>query len=186
MWGAQITRIPYEQYITPQKLFLGGAASSHPLIYINSWGGADWCGLNLNNYFWVFDGSWVGKSPREPLWACKVHIAAEFRIWLNGSHSCTSSWCRLAAQVLLRGEWGGGHEERDGEADGGDTWVKTRKKREKQCTIMDDRVQQFSRTRLSLIFLSALKQKLTLMCYGKHPLVRFWGHFAPADWCGKH
>jgi len=25
----------------------------------------------------------VGKSPREPLWACKVHIAAEFRDWLK-------------------------------------------------------------------------------------------------------
>ena len=23
------------------------------------------------------------KSPREPLWACKVHIAAEFRDWLK-------------------------------------------------------------------------------------------------------
>ena len=24
-----------------------------------------------------------GKSPREPLWVCKVHIAAEFRDWLK-------------------------------------------------------------------------------------------------------
>jgi len=70
-------------YHAAKILFLGGAASSHPLKYINSRGGADYCGLNLNNYFWVFDGPWVGKSPREPLWACKVHIAAEFRDWLK-------------------------------------------------------------------------------------------------------
>ena len=38
-------------YHAAKILFLGGAASSHPLKYINSCGGADWCGLNLNNYF---------------------------------------------------------------------------------------------------------------------------------------
>ena len=43
-------------YHAAKILFLGGAASSHPLKYINSRGGADYCGLNLNNYFWVFDG----------------------------------------------------------------------------------------------------------------------------------
>jgi hypothetical protein len=38
-------------YHAAKILFLGGAASSHPLKYINSRGGADWCGLNLNNDF---------------------------------------------------------------------------------------------------------------------------------------
>ena len=44
-------------YHAAKIMFLGGAASSHPLKYINSRGGADYCKLNLNNYFGVFDGS---------------------------------------------------------------------------------------------------------------------------------
>jgi len=71
----------------------------------------------------------VGKSPREPLWACKVHIAAEFRDWLKKRFpfvhiilvpaGCTG----VAQRGVRREQWigEGGSEERDGEADGDDT-----------------------------------------------------------------
>ena len=52
--GGQLGKCPNTVltiYHAANIMFLGGAASSHPLKYINSWGGADWCGLNLNNYF---------------------------------------------------------------------------------------------------------------------------------------
>jgi len=91
-------------YHAAKILFLGGAASSHPLKYINSWEGADWCGLNLNNFEFLTGHDWE-RAPETA--RCTPLLSSETG-WRSGSHLCTSSWCRLAAQVLLRGEWGGG------------------------------------------------------------------------------
>jgi len=130
-----------------KNIVFGGCGNSHPLKYINSWGGADWCGLHLNNYFWVFDGSWVGKSPREPLWGMSRQgwpasasppqppssssEDSEEGSEEEGSDAEGSE--EEGSDAEGRGsEWGGGqwrgapggNEERDGEADGDDTWVK--------------------------------------------------------------
>ena len=69
----------------------------------------------------------MGQSPREPLWACKVHIAAEFRDWLKKRfpfvHHLGAGWLHRCCSEGSEegGSEEGGSEERDGEDDGDDT-----------------------------------------------------------------
>ena len=63
----------------------------------------------------------MGKSPREPLWSCKVHIAAEFRDWLKKRFPFVHIILVPAGWCCSEGSEEGGSEERDGEDDGDDT-----------------------------------------------------------------